>query len=102
MSNPGEKREPHLAREVLRYFLRHDEAADDLRGIATWRLTEEALHRRVVDTESALRWLVERRFLSEERTATSGPIFRLNASRRREAAEFLAGDSNDSEPGDTL
>jgi hypothetical protein len=79
--------QPRLAKDVLNYFLRNPEAADDLEGVARWRLLEEAVHRRVDETRQALAWLVDEGFLIETPTP-QGPVFSLNA-RNREQAETL-------------
>lgn len=81
--------EPHLAREILSYFLRNTEAADDLQGIAGWRLLEEAIYHRVEDTALALKWLVAEGFLREDATPTSGTVFRLERSSHQRAEHFL-------------
>jgi hypothetical protein len=78
-----------LAREVLRYFLRNPEAADDLEGVARWRLLEEAIHRSVEETKQALAWLVSQGFLMERMTSGSGSIFCLNPKKRGEIDNFL-------------
>jgi hypothetical protein len=82
-------RRPRLAHEVLSYFLRHPDAADDLEGVARWRLVEEAIHRRIDETREALDWLVSEGFLSEKQT-TQGPLFSLNARNRQQAEAFFS------------
>lgn len=74
--------------EVLDYFLRNPGAADDVIGIARWRLLEERVHHGVAESRVALRRLVERGFLVAERRGAR-TIFRLNPPRAGEAAEYL-------------
>jgi hypothetical protein len=42
-------------KEVLAYFVRHPHAADDLEGIARWRLLETAVRTRVAGDERRVR-----------------------------------------------
>ena len=81
--------EGDVAKQILRYFMRHPRAADDLEGVARWRLLEEAIHRTVDETEQALDWLVRSGFLEEIDTAAGAHVFRMNEDRRKEAEEFL-------------
>ena len=83
-------------REVLNYFLRNPQAADSLEGIARWRLLEEAVRRKVDETQRALAWLVSCDFLTVTVVAGAEPIFCLNPDKLAEAEAFLA-DSNSSE-----
>jgi hypothetical protein len=78
-----------VAREVLAYFVEHPRAADTFEGIARWRLLEQSLSRTVEETERAVRWLVERGYLREEKTESSGRVFRLNGERQGDAERFL-------------
>jgi len=89
--------EPRLAREILSYFLRNSEAADDLQGIAGWRLLEQAIYHRVEDTARALDWLVAEGFLREEGTIASGTVFRLERSSRNRAEDFLEDEKTSEE-----
>jgi hypothetical protein len=77
-------------REILRYFVRNPQAADDLEGIARWRLLDELVTRRLEQTERALDWLVARGYLCATVTAGTGPIFSSNPEKAAEAREFLA------------
>jgi hypothetical protein len=79
-----------MAREVLRYFLRYPDVADGLEGVARWRLLQEAVERRVRQTDQALSWLVERGFLQERSSPGTSPLFSLNPERRGEAERFLS------------
>ena len=76
--------------QILRYFVRHPEALDDLEGIARWRLLEEAIRSKVVETDRALQWLVERGFLRQTARLGSPPLFGLNPEKVDEANRLLA------------
>ena len=90
------RREPEQARTVLRYFVRHPEAADSFEGIVTFRLLEATVQRHVEEVREALDWLVEQGFLDAVPTGGSevepeaNAIFSLNHDRRLEAERFLA------------
>ena len=88
---PDEKVKPvdQVARDILGYFLRNPGAVDNLGGIARWRLLEETIHRTVESTAEALRWLTAEGFLKEVPMEGTGPLFRLNRSKRLEAREIL-------------
>jgi hypothetical protein len=73
----------------LRYFLRHPEAADDLAGIARWRLMQESVRHSVEKTQEALHWLIGEGFMREETRLATGQIFQLNSARRAAAEEYL-------------
>ena len=90
MPRPQQRARPAKAKEVLKYFLRHPQAADTLEGVARWRLLEERVHRNVEDTYQALTWLVAEGFLSEESVRGSEAIFRLNPTRTAQAKRFVA------------
>lgn len=81
--------EPELARDILRYFLRHREAADTLEGVARWRLLDEKIHRTVDETGEALDWLIQEGFLEQVVTAVSSPVFRVNWRKITDAERFL-------------
>ena len=89
-------------RGVLRYFVRHPQAVDDLEGIARWRLAEEAIRNKVEETHRALTWLVERDYLHLTRTAGPTPVFSLNPDKVGEAQALLASDKpiGPATPGD--
>lgn len=76
-------------REVLNYFVQNRHAADSVEGIARWRLLHEVVRRKVVDTRSALEWLVEREFLIKDAVTGGAPIFSLNEGKVSEAETFL-------------
>jgi len=77
------------AREILRYFLRNPQAADDLEGVARFRLLDEQIHRSVTEARAALEWLVAKGLLKKEQAGASNAIYRLNARSREEAERFL-------------
>lgn len=79
----GEQR--GLEVEVLRYFLEHPEAVDNLEGICGWRLLGSRLRLQVESTQRVLDVLVAQGFLQRIETQ-SGPLFRIN-QQKREAAE---------------
>jgi hypothetical protein len=78
----------------MNYFLRNPNAADDLHGIAGFRLLDQAIYRHVADVSDALEWLVSVGWLNKRTSASSTPIFSLNKSARREAEKFVAGRSS--------
>lgn len=80
----------NVTRDILSYFLRNPHTADDLEGIARWRLLSETIRRSVEDTNRALEWLAEQGFLMRDITTGAGPIFRLNQVNRVRAEAFLA------------
>lgn len=82
-------RVPRPAREILAYFLRNPAAADSVEGIARWRLLEEAIHHKVLETQKALEWLVEQGFLIEVAEQHVGRLFRLNPQRQGQAEALL-------------
>jgi hypothetical protein len=83
------KSQQEVAGEILSYFLRNPEAADNLVGIARWRLLEEVVHRTVAATEGALRWLIAQGYLQEVPVQGPEHIFQLNPEKREEAELFL-------------
>jgi hypothetical protein len=74
-----------MAREILGYFLRNPFAADSLEGIATWRLLDETIHRRVEDARYALDWLVSEGYLRERMSRGTAPLYSLNQGKRSDA-----------------
>lgn len=85
-----------MVKQVLNYFVRNPNAADNLQGITRWRLLEEQIHRSLQETQVALTWLVEQGFLDEVKTPGAPPIFRLHPERRADAISFLEGKSRGS------
>ena len=79
-----------VTRDILSYFLRNPQTADDLEGIARWRLMSETIRRSVEETNEALEWLADQGFLMRITTTGARPIFRLNEVNRVRAETFLA------------
>ena len=77
-----------IAKDILSYFLDNPQAADDLEGVARWRLLRQAIHRDVEETSRALDWLVQRGLLTRISKAGSA-IFHLGAEQRAGAAAFV-------------
>ena len=61
--------------------MRNPNAADNLEGIARWRLLEEVVYRTLEETQQAVQWLVKHGALLETPTTGFGPVFRLNAQK---------------------
>lgn len=74
----------------MSFFLRNSNAADNLEGVARWRLLEETVHQSVEETERAVRWLVAKGFLREVATTAAGSIFMINPDMREQAERYLA------------
>jgi hypothetical protein len=79
-----------IAEDILRYFLRNPQAADNLEGIARWRLLTEAIHRSVEETSRVLEWLVSQGILLKFAPAGSDAVFCLNREKQREAESLLS------------
>lgn len=62
---------------ILRYFLRHPEAFDDVEGIVRWRLAEEEVRWRLEETQRGLDALVEAGLLERKTTPGTAPLYRL-------------------------
>jgi hypothetical protein len=80
----------HTAKEVLRYFLRNPQTADNLEGVARWRLLSQAIHTSVEETNGVLEWLVREGYLLKIAPRSSEPVFCLNPDKRLSAEAFLA------------
>jgi hypothetical protein len=52
-------------------------------------LLEEAIHQSIVETEEALRWLVQEGYLIESMRPHSGRLFHLNREKQSEAISLL-------------
>ena len=87
----------NLAREILAYFLRNPQSADDLHGITRWRLLDQMIHHALHDTRDALDLLVKEGYLTKEANTGADPIFRLNTDRKTDAASFVNDTSEDEE-----
>jgi hypothetical protein len=88
------RREPdEVAREILSYFVRNPQAADNLEGIVRWRLLNETVHRKVDETRGALAWLIDNGYLTQAAPLTSDPIFMLNPEKRDQAEQLLTEDN---------
>jgi hypothetical protein len=77
------------ALDILRHYVDNPQTADSLEGIAGWRLLEEIVQRRVIETDAALQWLVEYGYLERCALRGSPPVYRLNPDRRTEAEHLL-------------
>jgi hypothetical protein len=73
----------------MSYFLRNPSAADDLYGIACFRLPDQVIYQHVTEVSEALEWLVSNGWLKKMTSTSSSPIFTLNASSRRAAEKFV-------------
>ena len=88
-----------IAKDILEYFLRNPQAADDLEGVARWRLMSQTVHRDVEETSQALDYLVEKGLLTRVLRPGSA-FFRLQAEQRKDAKVFLAGGEKREAAGD--
>ncbi len=79
--------------EILRYFIEHPQASDDLEGIARWRLMQRTVARRVDEVSRALELLVSLRLLRRDRSPAYGTRYSLNLARIKESEAFAAGNS---------
>jgi hypothetical protein len=88
-----------IAKDILEYFLRNPQAADDLEGVARWRLMSQTIHRDVEETSQALEYLVRKGLLTRISMPGSA-FFRLQAEQRAGAEAFLAkaGENSKAEP----
>ena len=83
--------------EILSYFLRNPNAADDLEGIARWRLLNEMVHRKVEETDLALKFLVARGLLIESTGPGMQRVFSLNEGKTEEARQIVARLQNEAQ-----
>ena len=83
------ERIPDATMDILNYFIRHPNAADSIEGIARWRLLDELAHRKVRETDRAVRWLVDRGFLVERPVPGGQSILCLNPEKAGEAVRLL-------------
>jgi hypothetical protein len=80
---------PRLAKELLRYCMKHPMAADTPEGFVRWRLLEESIDRTTREAGEALEWLESRGYLKRVRAVGSGFLFALDQRRLTEIARFL-------------
>ena len=92
MERPEQEPPSAIVRQILSYFVRNPQATDSLEGIARWRLLEEQIHQSLQQTDAALKWLLSKGYLQEIRPVGSVPLYRLDAKRQAEAAQFLSGE----------
>ena len=76
------------AQEILRYFVQHPQASDDLEGIARWRLLQEQIGRSIEEVRQALEMLVQMEFLLQDSIPSCGKRYSLNPARIQESKEF--------------
>ena len=81
------------------YYLRNQEAADTLEGLARWRLQEERVFRTTRDVKRALDWLVSQGFLDAQAHGAR-TLFRLNKSRVEDSAKMF-GEQHHTNSGDS-
>ena len=82
--------EPEAAREILRYFVEHPEAADTLEGLARWRLIRLKKELTMEQFSAALEWLVAHGFLKRISKSFAGPIYLLEEDHLADIERFLA------------
>jgi hypothetical protein len=86
--------EAKVSKEILSYFLRNPHAADDLEGVARWRLLNETIDRSVEETRTALEWLVKQGFLLKAARPSTTTMYRLNHQESTRARSFLMKPGN--------
>lgn len=88
---PRQKGRPkvEISKEILNYFLRNPNAADDLEGVARWRLLNETIDRSVEETKTALEWLVKQGFLVKAARSSTSTMYLLNRQASERARSFL-------------
>jgi hypothetical protein len=85
-----ERARRQVAEEILTYFLRNADAADDIEGIVRFRLLDQGIERRVRDVSEALAWLVSSGLLDRTIRPGTGPIFSLNPTMRDQAERLVS------------
>lgn len=78
-----------LAKEILEYFLRNPQAADDLEGVARWRLLDQTVHRTLTQTKTALDQLVDSGFLRVIAAAGTDFVYELDPQKRDRAESLI-------------
>ncbi len=76
------------AREILRYFMQHPQASDDLEGIARWRLLQQHVTRQVEEVHRALELLVRLDLLQHYEIPACGTRYCLNPQKLSESERF--------------
>ena len=74
-----------IAAQILRHLLDNPQVTDTLEGLARFRLLEQKVNLSLEETDKALRWLVERGLVLQERAGDGVSVYRLNPSRISEA-----------------
>lgn len=82
--------EPILAREVLRYCMKHPKAADTAEGFARWRLGGDPAPRSRVQVEEALAWLATAGLMREVGVPGGASVYALDPAEAEAARRFLA------------
>jgi hypothetical protein len=90
----NDRPEVQVSKEILSYFLRNPKAADDLEGVARWRLLNETIDRSVEETKDALEWLVKEGFLVKAARSCTTTMYRLNRQESDRAKSFLKKPGN--------
>jgi len=83
-------KELEMAIDILSYFVRNPRAADDLPGVARWRLLDEVLHRDLPRIERAVQWLVREGFLLVGSHPGTSDVYTLNPRRLADAQQLLS------------
>jgi len=81
---------PDMAVDILEYFIRNPDAADDLEGIARFRLLDQIIYRHVGEISDALNWLVAAGLLTRTKVPSGESLYSLNRTRRADAESFVA------------
>lgn len=87
---PVQQADETVVKEVLNYFIHNPQAADNLEGVARWRLLDEVVRRKVEETQRALEWLVKQGFLDKRTVAGREAVFSLNHEKLTEAQAFVS------------
>lgn len=82
--------QPRLVRSILSFYLERPTLVETNEGLARWRLLEERIDRTLRETQAALDWLVDERFLREIPRRSGAPVFMMNYDRRQDAEKFVS------------
>ena len=85
----GTEADKEYVRDILRYFVEHPQALDDLEGITRWRLLERRIQENLTRVGQALSWLVSKGLLVQEQVNTAHPVYRINPERRGDIERLL-------------